>query len=296
MKFLLTSDWHLRSDTPISRIDDFQQIQIDSLKFISKIAKENDAYIICAGDIFHKPKDNIQELINQLHDIFENQLVYYICGQHDLLYHSLENFEKCNIGLLEKFHCFSNSTSFLTKEEFINIDFYDYGKEIKNSIFVDSAKIKMAVWHKYCEDKELPFYIKDGINAEYLIDNYNYDVFVTGDNHRSFVYEKNNKFVFNCGCLTRQNLNEKDYECSCILFDTITGKYEKILLPDNKLNVFKEENLVKQLERESRLTSFIELVNSNKGVSFSFKDNLAKYCKENTIQNEIVNIIEEILE
>jgi len=290
MKLLFCSDFHLRSTNPISRLDDFQQLQIDTLKFIAKVAIENNATIINAGDIFHKSKEeNMQSLINQVYEIFKDIDIYFIAGNHDLLYKQIENFDKCNIGLLDKFDNWKHIQEL--SDPFIR--FFDFGAEIIDKDYEEYLSI--CVLHKYCEKDNLPDYINDGITAKLLLEKYGYDVFVVGDNHKSFIYEKDGRFVFNTGCCARQNLNEKDYQPSIILFDTETKKYEKILLPDQNKNVFKEENLTEQIKRESRIDSFIDMVGKGKKVSFSFESNLKNYCKENNISEDIINEIEEVL-
>ncbi len=306
MKLLFTSDWHLRNENPLSRIDDFQQLQIDTLKFISKVAKDNDATIIHAGDVFHKSKEeNMQSLINQIYEIFKHNQIYFIAGNHDLLYKNIENFDKCNIGLLDKFDNWQNFKNIDDFDLPMNMRFFNFNQEITEVTTNDMV----CVLHRYCEKDNLPEYINDGITAKLLLENYNYNVFVVGDNHKAFEYEKNGRFVFNTGCITRQNLNEKDYMPSCILFDTESKEYDIIYLPDCKqnlkVNVFKEENLTEQIKRESRIDSFIKLIeklhpemqgiNVKYRSSFSFESNLQNYYKENNISEEIINEIMEVL-
>lgn len=301
MKLLFTSDWHLRSDQITNRLDDFQQLQIDTLKFIANLAWNKDAVIIHAGDIFHKSKEeNMQSMINQVYEIFKDNNIYFIAGNHDLLYKQIDNFDKCNIGLLSKFENWNNkNVKSITNDSEIfylsngqSIELYNFNEKILN------RNKGICVLHRYCEKDNLPEYINDGITAKLLLEKYDYDVFVVGDNHKAFEYEKDGRFVFNTGCITRQNLNEKDYQPSIILFNTETKSYEIILLPDcsqNLGNVFKEENLTEQIKRNSRIGSFIDMVGKGKKVSFSFESNLKNYCKENNISEDIINEIEEVL-
>lgn len=303
MKLLFCSDIHFRYDIPVNRIDNFLQLQIDTLEFISKVALKNNCPIIIAGDLFYRPKPtNSIFLENMYFNIFKDNTIYFIHGNnnHDLLYGDYERFEENSIAVLSKFPNwnYKKYSGYFDIENNIRLNMFNFNEEIKD--IEDEDKFNICIMHKYCDKENLPFFIKNGVTAKELLENYNYDVYIVGDQHKAFEYKQKNRFVFNTGSCTRQSIDEKEYMPSIILFDTKEMDYEIIYLPDCKQslksNVFKEENTVKQLERENRLTSFIELVNSNKGVSFSFKDNLAKYCKENTIQQEIINIIEEILE
>lgn len=285
MKLVFSSDFHLRNDQPVSRTDDFLQVQNDTLKFIAQICKQNNADLIIAGDIFNKAKqENMQFLINDLYNIFKKINIYFIAGNHDLLFHSIENFEKCNIGLLDKFDDWNHITNSN------GIKFFDYGMEISNSIN------NICVMHRYCEIDSLPEYISDGITAKLLLEKYNYNYFIVGDNHKAFEYEKDGRFVFNAGCITRQSINEKDYKPSIILFDTEKKEYEKIYLPDNQQNVWKEEQITQQIKRENRIDGFINLIGTDKSISLDYINNLKKHCQENKIEKEIINEIEFMLE
>jgi DNA repair exonuclease SbcCD nuclease subunit len=293
MKYVFTSDWHVRNDNPINRLDDFQEVQRQTLFYIAEICKQNNADLITAGDLLNKSKqENMQELLNDLYDIFKGINVYYDAGNHDLLYKAIENFKKCNIGLL------ANFSGWFHIKNINNISFFDYGEEIKDIPLLKGLDDNedICILHKYCEIDNLPEYINEGITAKYLLEKYNYNVFVVGDNHKSFVYEDNNRFVFNTGCITRQSLNEKDYKPSIILFDTETRKYEQIYLPDNQKNVFKEEQASKQIKRENRVDSFIKLVGENNKITFNYEDNIKKYCQENKIEKEVINELDDLLE
>lgn len=292
MNFLFVSDLHIRKNNPKNYIDDFQKIQIDTLKYISQIAKEKKAIIIIAGDIFHNSNDDYVDFIIELMgEIFKQSKVYFIAGNHDLLYKQIKNFEQSNISRLLKFDNWNFVKTFENNEIIIN--FYNYGEKVKK---VKSDKKKICVMHRCCvKEEKLPFYLPHGITAKQLIDAYNYDVFVVGDNHNSFVYHIDNRYVFNPGCCTRQNLNEEKYTPQIFLYYLNTNKYEFLLLPDNKKNIFKKESLVLKIEKENNFDSLIELLDTNAN-SVSFEDNLNKYLEKNKINNDIKNKIYDLLD
>jgi predicted MPP superfamily phosphohydrolase len=291
MKLLLSSDWHIRTDNPICRVDDFQKVQLETLKQISKIALENKATIIVAGDLLQRSKEeNMQSLLNRIHDVFKNNEVYFIPGQHDLLNHSMDNFDNGNIGIInrwENWFC----------EQVSNCNLFCWGEEINNS---ENTDVNIVVFHKFVSDQKLPPWMKDkGIEAKDLCEKYDYDVFVCGDNHDGFIYEhpKTKQLVFNCGCITRQSLDKKNYRPRVYLFDTETRKYEIIYLLDNDPKVITNvTNNKQQLERASRIDSFIELAESKEGLTFNFEDDLKLYCKKNKVKSEVEKEIENILE
>jgi len=161
-KLLLTSDWHIRYNNPICRIDNFFETQKKVLEQVSEIAKGNNAEIIIAGDIFNKAKpENSQELEILLYDIFKDDYIYFIAGQHDLLFHKIENMDKGSIGVLRNYSNWDNNS--------IGFNHFNYNQEIKDNLEED--KIKICILHKYIAEKELPFFIKNGLTAKELCEN-----------------------------------------------------------------------------------------------------------------------------
>lgn len=293
MKFILTGDFHIRLDQPISRIDNFLETQKQILKFIVDQTIKNKAMCLCTGDIFHKAKSkNNEESIILLADIFKPINIYSVAGNHDLINHSLSYFDKSSIGVISRL-----DNWFFQKEKIFNDDlvrFFNFGEKIKNCNIKD--KIKIAVIHKYVGEKDNPFFMKNkGIEAQKLLDKYDYDYFITGDNHQSFIYEKDNRFVINCGCITRQRLNEKDYRLSIYLLDTDKQKIETIYLPDNLDVVQNTYQVVTQEDRENNIDSFIELCEKENNNIFDFESSLLDYCYKNNVLDEVENEIKNVL-
>jgi DNA repair exonuclease SbcCD nuclease subunit len=297
MKLIFTSDWHVRKDIPVCRKDDFLFLQKSTLTKIANIAFDNEAIIIHAGDIFHKAKPMYaQELEVMLYEIFKHNEIYFIAGNHDLLNHSVDNFDKGSIGVINKFENW-NSAIFKKVFGWMNIQFYDFGEELQN-INIIPNKLNGAVLHKYCEIGNIPKYITDGITAKSLLENYDYDVFVVGDNHKSFVYEKEGRFVFNCGCITRQNANEKFYKPKVYLFDIETKSYEIIELLDNDVEAVSTEHLDKIKVKNNRIDKFIEKMKSEDvKLEVSFEKNLENYMNKNKtdkfVKEKVLNSLEE---
>ncbi len=298
-KYLITSDWHIRSDTPICRTDDFQKTQSECLNEVAYLAKKYkvDA-IIDAGDTFNIARpNNAQELEIMLYDIFKDIPVYFIAGNHELLFHRLENIDKGSIGVA---HRFSNWVNGSTRENGVSISLFNFNEEIEkfpvsNEEF--GVHIKIAVIHRYCSEKQTPFFIKGGITASDLLkENPDYNLIVTGDNHHGFIYEEDGRFVINPGCLNRQAADMKSYKPRCYIFDTEALHYDELFLLDNKLEDVTEEHIIKNEERDERITAFVESLKTNRNISLSFEDNLKKFMEENDLEKETENILLELME
>ena len=97
---ILTSDWHLREDTPICRTDDYWNAQWKKVNFISKLQEKYDCPVIHAGDLFDKWKPS-PWLLSTTISILPKKF-YTIFGQHDLPQHSLDLEHKSGINTLRQ--------------------------------------------------------------------------------------------------------------------------------------------------------------------------------------------------
>ncbi len=99
MRILLLSDTHIRSTSPVGRIDNFLETQKKKWKFI--LSQHVDC-IIQAGDLFDNSRPSY-ELLNEFILLFKeyNIPLYIILGQHDLLMRN-KDINKTVIGILQK--------------------------------------------------------------------------------------------------------------------------------------------------------------------------------------------------
>lgn len=287
MKYLFTADWHVRPDTdiPICRSDNFFAVQKETLEFISKIAKSEDAIIFVAGDVFHKSRpDKSQELEIMLIDIFKDDVIFLVAGNHDLPYHRLKNIEKSSLGVLIR-----QDNWFLLGNQGYDLNYeskgFSWGEKI---IDYNGYGDKLVVIHKYCEIDSIPEYISDGITSKELLNKYKYDVFVVGDNHKAFVDEDSGRFVFNPGCITRQAIDKRDYKPVAYLYDPVKRNYDTIFLPDNSPSSM-EYNPVKEVDGKNEdINSFISVLsNKRKEFSIDFEQNIRDFLKKNKVSEKV---------
>ncbi len=298
-KYLITGDWHLRSDTPICRTDSFMEKQSECLNEVAFLARKYrvDA-IINAGDTFHRPRpDHYQELEIMLYEIFKDITIYFIAGNHELLYHRVETINECSIGVIGKYKNWMNRIQKISGD--VCIDLFNFSQNIKCPPY-SASFFNIAVIHKFVAEKKVPFFIRDGIRAQVLLnENPDYNLIITGDNHHGFYYAladgKQIRFVINPGCLNRQAADMKSYKPRCYIFDTETSHYDKIFLLDNRLEDVTEEHLIKNEERDERITAFVESLKTNRNISLSFEDNLKKFMEDNDLEKETENILLELM-
>lgn len=291
MKYIVTADWHIRSDVPRCRLDDFQATQIKVLEEIRNVALKNKAIILHAGDIFDRARpDRSQELEMMIYDIFASVDVYFVAGNHDLLYHNVENFNKGSIGVVSRY----NNWHYVKAHNITtDVFFFNYGEDITDDFEIE--RYRMCVLHKYVTDKKLPKFMTNGITTQELIDKYKYDVFITGDNHTGFIYKSNNKLVLNPGCITRQTADMIDYKPMVYLFDTETKNVDIVYLSDTDRSIICAAGDEEDILLSGKADAFIEMIKNSDGFDLDFEKNIDKYCVENNIKSSTLKKIQEAL-
>lgn len=287
-KYIFTSDWHIRSNAPICRKDNFFDMQKKTLQFIVDLAIDENASIVIAGDIFDKARpEHSQELEVFLIDMFQNCNVFFIAGNHDLPYHQFDWFDRSSLGVLSR----QQNWNILTHPDTKNLGLcgFSYGQKIIN-------ESPITIMHRYCEKEKLPFYIENGITAIDICERYHSKIFVIGDNHHRFVYEnqKTGQKVFNTGCITRQTVSMIDYQPAVILYDVEAHTYNEIFLPDNDPNVIDIAHIIEKKERNERIEEFLAKLNEKKSLDIDFIQNLRIFLKTNKIPNKIKDKIWEL--
>jgi len=269
MKFLITSDWHIRSTVPRCldmTQEEWMNVQREALKQVGEIALENDVCdILVGGDIFHSENTATFECIylvqEFIQDMWDKDIpVSILCGNHDLPQHSSSNIPRSAIGVLLNSKDVQNMNKHCVVKG-CNFDNDDYGDS--KYIFKHTLTIPK---------KDIPFPDIQCETPESLLEKYPKSKWIfTGDYHKHF--EHNNlegRHVINPGCLTKQASDFENYETGVYVIDTDdeTVKW----CPVNVEEVFNHngeakkeldatiENFVSGIKKESVTLDFIESV------------------------------------
>lgn len=276
---ILTADWHLREDTPICRTDDFWQAQWKKVDFIRDLQIKYECPVIHAGDLFNHWKPSPYLLSNTI-----NHLPYNfcsVCGNHDLPQHSLELKEKSGINVIDVA---------LSKDIFYIFNKGHWGElpEYPSLIMKDK---KILVWHVMTWVGNQPWPGCTDLSAEQILNKYpQFDLIVTGHNHKAFVVEKDGRLLVNPGSLTRQEADKDEHVPRVYLWYAKSNTVTPIYLPIEK-NVISREHLDKIKERDERISAFVERLNTDWQIGISFEENLERFEKENKIRKSVMEII-----
>jgi len=277
---ILTSDWHLREDTPVCRTDNFQEAQWYKLGYIRGLQSKYQCPVIHAGDLFHhwKPSPYLLSMaMMYLPDEF-----YTIYGQHDLPQHNLQLANKSGIYAL------------MVAGKLTILPGCSWGQDPKEGS--DLFGNKVLVWHKMNYQGKLPWPgCTDPLAAALLRKYPQYDLILTGDNHKPFVESYQNRLVVNPGSLMRQEAGQVSHYPRVYLWYKDDNRVEIALIPIEEGVVTREHIEVKE-QRDSRISAFIEQLNTEYNTSMSFEENLEAFKNLNNIRESVMQIIYNAIE
>jgi predicted phosphodiesterase len=283
---ILTSDWHLREDTPPCRTDNFWEAQWDKVGQVRALQVEHHCPVLHAGDLYHHWKPSPYLLTRTYQELPENFIT--VAGQHDLPNHSLELAEKCGLYNL-------NTTNRLEWDPTQG----NWGQEPWRCIFFPNRTPErhVAVWHRFVWDgKEMPWPDCKEMTAKEILKKYpQYDLIVTGDHHKPFTYEYKGRLLVNCGCLTRQAADYADHRPRVWLWNAETNTVVPHYLKVNKQAVSRE-HLEQKEERDKRIDAFVSRLSDTWEVGISFEENLKRFISSNQVRKSVVDLIYKALE
>lgn len=275
---ILTSDWHLREDTPICRTDNFWGNQWEKVSFVCKLQRKYNCPVLHAGDLYHHWKPSpyllsmtLQHLPKDFHTVY---------GQHDLPQHSLELTEKCGTNVLANakvLNILPNASWGQTPDEFCQYSFH--------------TNHTILVWHTQVYKNKSPYIGKSVNSAKALLKKYpQYDLIVIGDNHQTFVEEYKGRLLVNPGSLTRQTADQIDHKPCVFLWYAETNTVKQVFLPIEE-NAVSRTHLDKIEERDNRINAFIAGLDTTFEMGISFESNLEKFYENNIVDEEVKCII-----
>lgn len=298
--YIITADWHLRSQRPRCRLDDdWLETQRNALEQIINYANEYEADVIVIGDIFHSTAETTNEIIGLVQEVAlclerSGKSLYILAGNHDLPQHNLDNIHRSAFNIL------------LNSKNIYHLDQLKINRQANNEVSAsnfgadDNLDAEIIFKHVLCfpECATLPPSDKIVKPSELFAQFENAKYIFTGDYHRQFVHAKGKtKKLLNPGCLLRQAADMIDYTPSVFLIDFAGGEltYETLPIQDD-VKLITDEYLEKEEMRNNRIEAFIERIKENEHVTFDFLENVHSLMKNNKIEPEIKAAILELME
>ena len=291
MKLLLTADWHLRVTAPVNRIDNYYKAQMNKLRWVLKTAEDHGAVILQAGDFFDRPVSSYS-LLSVVGGIILGHGgvdVYCVYGQHDLGYHTRRSTTALN--LLDRLGCVRvvNYGCHITLRPGINIHGSSWGEDILE-VGAKSNRFNILLTHKMVvKGRRLWKTQVDYVTSKWMLRNTNYDLIVSGDNHKHFIDRVDDRTLVNPGSLMRITSAQLDHEPRVVIFDTSTREYEVLKVPIVKSEeVFDMDSIEEREEISEELDAFVSgLESDSEFEGLDFLKNLDVYMKVNDVEDSV---------
>jgi predicted phosphodiesterase len=278
---ILTADLHEREDQPVCRTDNsFVDTLLSKLLWLKCLQEKYQCPVINAGDVGNHWKMSpwmLSQLIINLPDDFWSCL-----GNHDLPQHNLELVHKCAFNTL-------------TLAKKIKPIHYHWGERAwpdhlpeKPSLIIKGRRI--LVWHVMVWLGEEPWPNCEDPNAEELLKALkDFDLIVTGHNHRPFITERKGRLLVNPGSLSRQKANET-HSPRVYLWWADENRVKPVYVPIND-DVITRGHIDKEVHRDNRLEAFVTRLETDWEVGLSYEENLKRFERENLVRRPVMDIV-----
>jgi len=287
---ILTSDWHLREDTPPCRVDNFWNVQWGKVMFVKELQREHDCPVLHAGDLFHHWKPSpylLSQAIIYLPDQFHT-----VYGQHDLPQHNLELAYKCGINTLYQ----ADVLNILTQCHWQKKPTEYWKTDPGNIDEVLRIKDKTTlVWHVMNYIGRPPWPGCEAPRASRLLNKYpQFDLIVTGDNHKPFTERYEGRLLVNPGSLTRQSADET-HRPRVHLWYADRNTLVSVYLPIDE-DAVSRDHIQQQEQRDERIEAFVKRLNTEFRASVSFEENLEQFLQTNRVTENVKQVIYKAME
>lgn len=286
---ILTADIHLTETTPISRTDNYVEAQDRKLAFLKQLETQYDCPVIDAGDIFDYWKAS-PWLIARAYKNLPSE-IYTIPGNHDLPEHSMQQYEKSALHVLEV----ALAIRRLSKTPYDRRDFtiagFAYGEKLED------VNADIVVIHDLVYEGNPPWPNAVGYQPKDLFKIFTKPrLILTGHYHMALVAKsKDGRLVVNPGSMMRMTIVQKDYKPRCYLYNFDDNEVEPVYFPIEE-EVFDDRHIVEPKEKEERLLAFIEKLNMEWDLRLSFRANLETFFKKNKVNRKVEELIWQSLE
>lgn len=304
------ADLHIRPDTPAGRKDNYTIAIWRKVDFILDLSAQNgNCPILVAGDLGNKPGDRGEKgeriienawppwLLETLINKFQGHNIIVIPGQHDLPNHRLDLWKRSGIGVLHAAGAITLLGPYDLENNlgFKNFSLYGfpYGINIiRPSFEKDIRTIAMA--HISVIENKPRWPGDNAITGHSLLKQFpEYDLILTGDNHKPFVAEYKGRLLVNPGSMMRNTIDQKDHKPRVFLWYADENKVVPVFLPIEE-NVFDEKYIEAQQKSEAkdeRFNTLITRVKQDVEIKLSFETNVQTYLDKFRTEKSVIDKI-----
>lgn len=298
---ILSADWHLSHTPPVCRSmeDNWYETQAGYIRQVKYLADGKP--ILVAGDIFHRWNPPV-ELVNSVIGWLSGMKIYTIPGQHDLPNHRYEDLHRSGYWTLMQADAIHHVCGELCLEDTnLRLHALPYGYSVRalenpHDLIQEIAMVHEYIWTSSTGYSGAP----ESNRLKNKWSNFKgYDVIVIGDNHKPFIYPRENQQVVNAGSLMRRDITQKDYKpCVWKLYSDNQIEPHHLDISQDKFidSELTQEKLAKTMINGMKLGEFMDTLKDVKEVSIDFEESVKRFLRANKVHPEVEKIILSALE
>lgn len=307
---ILCSDLHFSERPPVARSaePDWFAAQERAWDEICSEADEMDVPILIAGDLFDHWKAP-PSVITFAMKMFEGTQIYAVPGQHDLPNHSLEEMNRSAYGTLVEAQVIEDlSKRAVThlidpmNEESgrIRILGFPWGREIHElegrEDYQNDNTIYVCLAHKFVwQGSDYGWAPNESHFSEVMKSLRGYDVAVFGDNHGSFLVERNGLTIFNCGSMMARRSDERNYvpKFGILMSD---GRVVRQGMDTSKDEWLEPDQVIEQIADEFNVGGLADELESLGVDSLDFAAVLEQEMRKRETSDSVRQLVKEVLD
>jgi DNA repair exonuclease SbcCD nuclease subunit len=286
MLVLVVGDTHFTGKNPVGRLDDIVDAQYQKLIQIVEMSNKHNVPIIHTGDIFNTSiiANSILTRIGKILVKLKHPL-YFVWGNHDLQYHSLELWDRTSLGVLWKHNDKVKHISEFFKDYKIKWAWYDWDSDKGIQWYGDRPDLLLSHKAVVTENRmgKGSWVVKDEdfcMNIDNNLELRGYRLIVCGHWHKPYTFRYNNQKVLNPGPVLRRTVQEWLMP-SVVLLNTDTLIHKRMYLEAEP-----PDKVLSKKHIEQRIESYTEGV-------IKFVEQL-KHVKVKSKKKFLVNLMNEL--
>jgi len=289
---ILSADWHLRPDVPIGRTDDYFAAMERKVDFILALSKQHECPILIAGDLGNKPQwPNwlLSWTISKFQ--FVSDVIWppvVIAGQHDLPNHRLDLWQKSGIGVLTEARVIDligtkGKVEFSSCKDFVIYPFsYGIGIDHIGDIIKPRTQNipKIAMTHQMVIENKPLWPGQEAPKGNQLLKKFpEYNLILSGDNHKPFTVEYEGRWLVNPGSMMRSTAAQIEHKPRVYLWYAETNEIGPVYLPIEQ-GVIERTHIDSVQERDNRFNALITRVKNDVEIKLSYPNNIENYFQK----------------
>lgn len=256
MKILNFSDAHIRDTRPRRRKDDYLNTLIAKLNWIFDLADRERAVITCSGDLLDRPV--VSELIKMwLIQRMPDRHIITVYGQHETRNRIFD--DSCSLKLLDQI----GVVRIVDRQPYslsshVQIYGCSWEEPIPEVVYPNNCNILLV--HKLISDRDYWNGHVEYSDAKAFLKKYDqFDLVLSGDNHKSFAVHYEGRDLINCGSVMRSNIDQINHRPCCVIYDTDTRGYRNYFIPVAPIEVVMDlESAEEEKAVNEKLLQFTE--------------------------------------